>query len=106
VKFFYRSLIQIDEFNNIFEKEELAVEEKEELVLMVKDTIHHRVVETVLTHLPEEYHKEFLKTFTKKPDDEGILNALKEKVEDIEEKIKEAVEQAKSEILTDLQSEK
>jgi len=105
MKFFYKRLVKIDEFDTIFEKHELALKEKEELVLMVKDTIHHRVVETVLTHLPEENHKEFLKTFTKKPHDEGILDVLKEKIEDIEEKIKKAVENVKTEILADLESE-
>jgi len=105
MKFFYRKLVQIDDLKNVLESEELAIEEKQELVLMVKDTLHHRVVETVLTHLPEKHHSEFLDTFAKKPQDEGILGFLKEKVEDIEDKITEAIEKVKAEILADLEAE-
>lgn len=105
MSFFYRKLIKIDELKNLLENKGLALEEKEELLILTKDILHHRVIETVLTHLPEEHHQEFLTTFAEKPHDKGILGFLKEKVEDIEEKIVQVIEKVKAEILADLCSD-
>lgn len=105
MKFFYQKLVTITDIKNLLENQDLALEEKEELLILTKDTLHHRIIETVLTHLPEEHHQDFLTAFTEKPHDKGILGFLKEKVEDIEEKIIEIVEKVKQEILADLESE-
>ena len=72
---------------------------------MVHETIHYRVVTEILTYLPQEHHEWFLEKYTQVPHEEGFLEKLKERVEDIEDKIKAVVEKVKEEILAELQEE-
>ncbi len=102
---FYYHLIDLTDIEVQLDKHQLKGEEKQELMMMVKETIHYQVVTEILTHLPEEHHEWFLAKYTKLPHEEGFLEKLKEKIEDIEDKIKAIVEKVKAEILLELQEE-
>lgn len=102
---FYGHLVDLTEIEVVLDRHGLAKHEKEELLIMVKETIHYRVVSEVLTHLPEEHHEWFLTEYTQLPHREGFLTKLKEHIAEIEEKIKPVVEKVKAEILAELQEE-
>ncbi len=101
-KSFYDHLIIFEEVEIALSKQKLSASEKAEISLMIKETIHHRVLARILTHLPREHHQEFLKSFAKTPDDMKILSHLKEKVADIEELIKDELKTLEKELLEDL----
>jgi hypothetical protein len=54
--------------------------------------------------LPENHHEEFLELVHKRPHDEGILGYLKERVEDIEDRLKLAAQEFKAELSKELSS--
>ena len=108
-KIFYDHLIIFEEIDNALKGEGLESEERDELHQLIDEMIHHRVLGCILDHLPREHHEEFLERFHQTPYDEGLIQYLQEKTPkdlDIEEKIKEAVEQLKQELLLELKKKK
>lgn len=101
-KIFYDHLIQIEEIHIELDKYHLSVEERSELIQIIDETTHHRVLDTILTHLPKEKHEIFLKKFHAAPHDNSLLDFLKEDVKDIEDKIKLEAKKLKSEILSEI----
>lgn len=89
MKIFYDHIINVSDIITEVERLEIQPEEKEELAQIVDSTIHHEVISVILTHLPEENHQEFLERFHAKPHDDKLLDYLKVKVEDIEDKLQD-----------------
>ncbi|HUV72498.1 MAG TPA: hypothetical protein VMW25_05835 [Clostridia bacterium] len=106
-KIFYDHLINIKEIVGELDNYELEVEEREELVAIIDETFHQHTLEIILTHLPSEYHQEFLDKFHQAPYDSQLLDFLREMMEiDIEEAIKGQAEKIKKEILKDIKKAK
>lgn len=74
-------------------------DERDEAEKLVISSIDHVVIETVLIHLDKEHHDEFMKKIHDAYHDPSVLDWLKEKVGDIEEKLKNAISQTKSSII-------
>lgn len=102
---FYAHLVDLTEIEIRLDSHGLKKHEKDELFLMVKETLHYRVVSEILTHLPEEHHDWFLEEYTKVPHSKQLLAQLKDQVAEIEDKIKGVVDRVKEEILAELQAE-
>lgn len=106
-KVFYDRYIEFEEIEVEMKGLELSAEEKEELNHLIDETIHHRVLDRVLTHLPKEHHEHFLEKFHNAPHDESLINYLDEKIEQsVEEHIKDEMDKLKKEILEDLKAAK
>ena len=80
-------------------------QEKQELLIMIKETIHFRMITEILTFLPEEKHEWFLDEYQKLPHKQTLLEKLGKLVEDIEDKIRQAGERIKTEILEEMERE-
>jgi len=87
MKIFYDRLINISDIITEVERLQIQPEEKEELAQLVDSTIHHEVISVILTNLPQENHQEFLERFHAKPHDDKLLDYLKAKIGDIEDKL-------------------
>lgn len=72
--------------------------EREEVEKLVIGSIDHVVIETVLIYLPKDHHHEFMQKLHGSYHDPSILDWLKDKVHDIEDKLKGAITQTKSSI--------
>lgn len=105
-KLFYDHLIEFEEIEIELTNLKLAGQEKEEIHQMIEESVHYRVMRRILDHLPAEHHQEFLDRFHQAPYHEDLLTFLKEKVENIEELIKEEISFLKKELLSDLKSPK
>ena len=101
-KIFWDYLIQIEEIEIKIDEYGLDKEEKLEFLRTVRQTFDARLLEEVLSLLPEEKHTAFLDKFTKKPHHPKLLEFLKEEIEDVEEKISEIAKNLKEEILEKL----
>ena len=101
---FYSHLVDLGDIEEYLDQHELAKAERSELIVMVKETIHYRVVTEVLTHLPQEHHEWFLERYTQVPHEEGFLEKLKETIGDVEEKIGQVVSRVKEEIKAELEN--
>ncbi len=100
-KHFYTHLVEIETIYTELEALPMHKHEKDELVEIVHSTIHHVVIDTVLSELPEEDKKTFL-SHVHAENHDSIWGLLKEKIEKSEEKIKQAVEQLKKDFHQDI----
>ncbi len=101
-KIFYDHLIYIDEVVAELDKHKISVEERQELIELTDQTLHHEALNIILKNLPIEKHEEFLSMFHKSPGDSKLLDFLKTDVADIEDKIRETAIQVKKDLLAEI----
>lgn len=100
---FYSHLVEIETITIKLTEIEISEPERQELIELAHDTIHHHVLDTILDELNEEDKKHFLKLLVHE-DQESIWTHLKIKIQDIESKIKSAIERIKTEFHQDIQN--
>lgn len=86
-KTFYSHLIEIEIVEKELDNLELSEKEKNELLHHVHSSVHYTVLDVVLSDLPEEHKKTFIKN-TREKDDETIWEHVLSNTTGIEEKIK------------------
>jgi hypothetical protein len=102
-KIFYDHLITLNRVEIVIKNSAQTSEEKEELWHLVDQTIHPRVLTTILDNLPRQHHEEFLQKFHASPHDECLIDYLNEKVEgNIEELITKEMNNLEEEIVREL----
>lgn len=106
-KIFYDHLVAREEIIAVLDQHKLTIEEREELVRLVDENLHHQVLDTILTHLPKEKHEEFLRELHRRPHDLRLLDYIQTHIEiDIIAAIKKTSEKAKKELLAEINRSK
>lgn len=106
-KLFYDHLIVIEEITAVLDTHEMTKEEREELLATIDETLHHHVLDVILTHLPREHHETFLEKLTVQPHHPELLAFIQEKTAvDIEREIKKTADKIKKKILKDIEEAK
>lgn len=100
-KLFYTHLIEIDSVFTVLDLLDMNQHERQELMIIVESTIHHVVVDTVLTELSEEDKKIFLKHLAQDNHDE-IWVLLNAKIKHPDKKIQKAVDKIKKDFHNDM----
>ncbi|MBP6913744.1 MAG: hypothetical protein KBC00_03985 [Candidatus Levybacteria bacterium] len=100
-KKYYSHLIEIEVIEQELSALELSSEEKEKLLLHVHSSIEYRVLDVILTELPEEQKKTFLLHMQKEKHDE-IWEHLQKHTQEIEDKIKNASKKLMDEFVEDI----
>lgn len=104
--FFYKHLIEIESVLIELDKMDLTREQKLHLSSLIDASLHHIVLDVILSQLSTRDKKVFL-NHLKENDHSRIWQFLNQKVESIEEKIKKAVDDLKTQLHKDLyQSQK
>ncbi len=99
-KIFYDYLIDLKSLEKAIKKASKTEEEILELSSITDELVHHKVIQSILDHLPKENHLEFLDMFQKAPHDDQISKYLKEKIgQNFEEIIKREIGKISYEIL-------
>ncbi len=102
---FYDHLIGFEEIIAVIEEQNLSANDRRQLLDLIDKTIHHHILDEILTHLPYERHKEFLDRLTLAPSDRGLLIFIKQiAVVDIEKAIQKRATEVKKEFLADIRS--
>jgi hypothetical protein len=101
-KIFYDHLVNIEEVTSQFKH--LTVVEKEELIEIVDENIHHGILDVILKNLSQEKHEEFLIKFHHGPHDPDLLEYLRKDVEDIEKIISDEAVKIKKELLKEIKN--
>ena len=79
-KVFYDHLVGIENITALVDQD---------MADLIDNTMHHHILDEILTHLPVEHHKTFLERLAHAPHDPGILIFIQEvTVIDIEKAIK------------------
>ncbi|MFH0937120.1 MAG: hypothetical protein V1808_02420 [Candidatus Daviesbacteria bacterium] len=103
---FYSHLIEIEEITIKLEEMNLSNEQKLHLASLLDSTIHHTVLDLILSKLSEEDRKDFLRQLENDSEDKKIMEFLSVKVENIEEEIKEVAKKLKKELHEDIEEAK
>lgn len=104
-KHYYSHIIDIQSIHIEIDGMDLNDKEKEELFDLIEKSMHHKVTHTVLDHLSEEDRKLFLKHIALEEHD-SLWDLLREKVSNVEEKVKFAGEKLLIGILEDITESK
>ena len=98
---FYSHIIEISTIHTALNDLDLDDEEKNELIVVVESSIHHVVMDTVLSELSDEDKKALLMHIHEEKH-ESVWDLLKAKVHNVEEKIKTAVQAITNEFHSDI----
>lgn len=101
-KIFYDHLIETHEIIAEIDRHKIDVVEREEIIQLVFENTHNRILHTILDNLPKHKHEEFLVRFHKEPHDPSLLDYLKKEVKNIEELIRKEATKLKKEIFADI----
>lgn len=100
-KHFYSHIIEIDSVFVAIDLLEMEKGEREELIAIVESSIHHIVLDTVLSELSEHDKKVFLAHVADENHD-NIWSLLQEKTPRIEHKIRKGVDKFKQDLHKDI----
>lgn len=103
---FYSHLIEIESVIIKLDEMDLTVDQKQQLALLVDSTIHHTVLDLILSKLSDEDKKVFLHRLEKNPHDKDLMKFLVGRVEGLEDEIKQAVKELKKELHEDIEEAK
>lgn len=102
-KIFYDHLTITEEITSTLNSYSMSGDERKELEELIGQTVHHEVLNTILTHLPKEKHEDFLTKFHAAPHDKELLDYLKKEIKiDIEKEIKLQAKKIRKEILEEI----
>lgn len=104
-KHFYQDLINTESLILSLSDLQLSEEERKHLLDLIDASLHHTVLDAILSELSEEDKKIFLKNLGTK-DHKRVWEHLHTKVEKIEDKIKAAAEELQKELHKDIKHTK
>jgi len=102
MKYFYSHIIDIESVVVELDKLDLEDHEKMHLSELVDSSLHHTVLDAILSELSEEDKRVFLKHLEEDESHEKIWEHLNSKVDGIEETIKVAADLLKEDLHKDL----
>lgn len=105
MKYFYSHIIEIESLIVELDKLDLEDRQKRQLAALVDSSLHHTILDAVLSELHDDDKKLFVK-YLQEDDHEKIWKFLNEKVDNIEDKIKKASEDLKQKLHKDLKEAK
>lgn len=76
------------------------------LVKLIDSSLHHAILDEILSNLDSEDKNKFLKMLAEDPKNEKIVNFLNEKIENIEERIKKVADDLSEEMKKDIEEAK
>lgn len=104
-KNFYSHLIEIETLTTELDQLEMSDGEKAHLATLIDSSLHHTVLDAILSELSEEDKKVFMKHLSS--EDHGkVWELLNEKVEDVEGKIKKSADELKTQLHKDVREAK
>lgn len=98
---FYTHLIEIESVTSELDKLDLSEEQKIHLTGLIDSSLHHTILDAVLSELPPQDKRVFL-NHLQDGDHSKIWKFLNEKVDNIEDKIKKTADDLKEELKKDL----
>lgn len=105
MKQFYAELVEIESIVSELDKIEVSKEEKLHLAKLIDSSLHHVILDIILSQLPKADRRVFI-DYLKEDNHIKIWKFLNEKIDGVEKKIKNAAEDLKIEFHKDLKNAK
>lgn len=105
MKLFYSHLIEVDSIILELDQMGLSHEERLHLASLIDSSIHHSVLDAILSELSESDKRVFMQHLNE-GDHDKIWKFLNQRIEGVEEKIKKAADDLKMELHKDLKEAK
>lgn len=102
---FYTHLIDTSTLSLELGDMEISREERLHLISIMESTLHHAILDAILSELSEEDKKAFLNHLAE-DNNEKIWNFLNGKIDNIEEKVKKTADDLKKELHRDIKETK
>lgn len=99
---FYSHIVETSSVSLALGEMELTKDERRHLVSLVEENLHHAILESVLSELSEKDKQEFLVLLATDEHDK-IWKLLKDRVDHIEDKIRQTAEDLKKELHKDIE---
>lgn len=105
MKPFYQHLISIESLIIELDQMDLSQEEKMHLSALIDSSLHHKILDVVLSQLREEDKQKFLLHLSRQEHDQ-LWELLNSRVDNIEDKIKRTADELKEELHKDIKEAK
>lgn len=105
MKYFYNHLVEVESLIIELDSLDLTKEQKVHLATIVDSSLHHTILDVIMSELSQRDKIAFLK-HVEKDDHEKIWQFLNSKVDNIEEKIKKVADDLTRELHEDLKKAK
>lgn len=102
MKYFFARYIIIDKLIAGLNDLNLSDQERLHLSQLVDSSLHHAILDEILSNLGDSDKKVFLKKLQEDPENEELIEFLKPKIENIEDKIKTVSDQLISKMHKDV----
>ncbi len=102
MKYFYSHLIAIDSIIEELDEMDLSDEEKIHLGQLLDSSLHHTILDAILSQLSDSDKRAFMQCITEGNHDK-IWKFLNEKTARVEDKIKKAAKDLKEELQEDIE---
>lgn len=73
-RIFFDHLLNFEELQTLIGEVVASEEERHELMSLIDEIIHHRVLKCVFDHLPYDHHEEFLQMLHENPGDHLLIH--------------------------------
>lgn len=103
---FYTRFISVEKVVQELHNLDLSEEERIHLAALIDSSIHHAILDEVLTNLKADDKKLFLKLLAEDEEHEKIMEFLNERVDHIELKIKKVADDLTKEMHKDIKDAK
>lgn len=101
MKQWYSHLVEVESIIYELDQMNLSSEEKLHLAKLVDSSLHHTILNVVLSQLSDKDKRKFV-SYINDNDDDKIWKFLNEKVADIEIKVRKVADDLKKELVEDL----
>lgn len=92
MKIWYQKIITIEPILQELNEMDLSEEERAHLSALLDSSLHHAILDEILSNLAEEDKKLFLRMLHSNPDNEKLVEFLNEKIDHIEDKVKKVAD--------------
>ena len=106
MRFFYEKFIVIENLTEELHSLDLTEEEKHHLSGLIDGSLHHVILDEILSNLSAEDKKVFLSKMKQDPQSEELLEFLNQKIDKLEERINKVSQQLVEELHADVKEAK
>jgi 5,10-methenyltetrahydromethanopterin hydrogenase len=104
-KHFYTHIVETSSISLAIAEMDMTHDERKHLLSLVEENLHHAILDAVLSELSEKDKQEFIELFAQ-GEDEKVWKLLRERVGNIEDKIKKTADDLKKELHKDIEDSK